>query len=135
VKRREFITLLGGAVAAWPIMARAQQPVMPVIGFLHSASDTLPDRLRGFRQGLKDTGYVEGENVATVYRWAGMKSIDYRSWWLNWRADRSPCSSPSETPLLWRRPRQPRRSLSSSTSTKTLSGLVLSPASLGREAA
>ena len=67
--RREFITLLGGAVA-WPIAARAQQPALPVIGFLHSASDTLPDRLRGFRQGLKDTGYVEGDNVATVNRWA-----------------------------------------------------------------
>jgi len=74
VKRREFIAGLGGA-AAWPLAAHAQQPAMPVIGFLDGREpDSLRERLRGMRQGLKDTGYVEGENVAIVYRYAENQS-------------------------------------------------------------
>src|SRR5215468_4318732 len=70
MNRRAFITFASGAAAAWPLAARAQQSAIPMVGFLGIAPpDTIADRLRAFRNGLKSIGYVEGENAAIVYRW------------------------------------------------------------------
>jgi hypothetical protein len=70
MRRREFITLLGGAAAVWPIVVRAQQPLLPVVGFINGGSaDGRPRDAAAFRKGLNETGYVEGQNITVEYHW------------------------------------------------------------------
>jgi putative ABC transport system substrate-binding protein len=91
MKRREFISLIGGAAAAYPLVARAQQPAMPVVGVLHPTSlEAFAENLRGFRQGLKETGYVEGEKLRSNFAGLTISSIDCLSLRPIWFAGVSP---------------------------------------------
>ena len=136
MRRRDFVTLLGGAVVAWPLTARAQQPALPVVGLVNGSSlDASARDVAEFRKGLNETGYVEGQNVTVEYHWLEGRYDRLTALMADLVRRRvAVIATPGTTPgTIAAKPPQ-RRSRSSSVSPKIRSSSVLSPASPGRAA-
>ena len=135
MKRRDFITFLGGTAASWPFAARAQQATMPVVGFLTSRGpgDT-PHLLAAVRQGLKDTGFAEGQNVAIEYRFAGNKIEQLPSLAADLVHRQVTAIVTTGTAAALAARRRPRPFRSSSKRAATRSGSASSPALIARGA-
>src|SRR5262249_49141697 len=129
VRRRDFITLVGGVTAGWPLAARAQQPTMPVIGFLSvGTAETMSDYVAAFHRGLADGGFVEGRDVVIEYRWSEGHNEGSLHWPMIWFAGRWQSSVRSARQLRWLLRRRPRQSRSFFMSVPTPSELVSSRA-------